>query len=863
MTIEKLILKNYASINTAMNCRHLEIDFSKRKNKICLLIAPNGGGKTSILSALTPFASLGNLDVRDGQPLILKHEKGYKEIHYRKGRDYYIIKHFYTPTKETHSVKSYIEKNGVELNPNGNVRSFHELVKIELDLEIDYLKLIRLGNNVTNLIGLKTTERKNFMSKLLETTDVYLSLYKKVSVYTNQIRLLMNHLLDKIRKTGIQDIDDALDLKKQLEETIQNKKQALHGLQDQFAIVCSKLSELPSHDELVSEVSKTAKQLEKLTKSFENHDTVQSVREMRKKVEKQLHNEELLQENASTALESKLSSLDDYHKEKDQLIIDIEKAIKDSNIISLENIVSDLEHKIRNQESKFKDVKYEYTKEELEFCMKFLDEQEDLLSTIYSFGDTAIHRVLDLKAEQIPVDTYIQVSIKELENSEFENACRIVFERMRKDFSDLPPCIHGTTTCKYIDFYDRLTEMQYHHSEKGKTESMTLLEYMDIVNNRLRQFFDRFPEHKDIFDHIPKEVMKHFDANMILEKIRKKEPIYPKKLFNQMLSEVTEYENYKQLIEDLHQKTKELRTERKKSYLGYMTDRLETVNSMIASLESEVATYRNHVDEQMTSISNSQQKLDYLEDLEEILSKKEEIQERHDNALTQYKQVLDLNEQHSSLQFQIRVLEEDLQAKEKDSQYLEFQIAEYQKLHSELSKYSSIFDEANIVKTAWSTKEGIPLKHIQMYLDGIRESANELMDIVYQGTSYIDEFKIDDSEFRIPFVTKGILVDDVVYSSQGEESFLSIALSFALIAKNMTSYNIMLLDEVDSTLDTKNRAAFISVIERQIERTGVEQCFVITHNNMFDMYPVDVLLLSGDKDKNNKLLNYLDIKKVS
>lgn len=863
MTIEKLILKNYASINTAMNCRYIEIDFSKRKNKICLLIAPNGGGKTSILSALTPFASLGNLDVRDAQPLILKHEKGYKEIHYRKWKDYYIIKHFYTPTKETHNVKSYIEKNGTELNPNGNVRSFQELVKIELDLELDYLKLIRLGNNVTNLIKLKTTDRKKFMSKLLETTDVYLSLYKKISVYVNQIRLLMNHLLDKIRRTGIQDVDDAIGLKKELETAIKERKRILHELQDQFAITCSKISELPLCDDLVSELSKTMKMLEKLEKSSENCDTVQATRELIKKLEEQIHESQMIQGNVSTALVEKLSGLNDYYKEKDQLSIDIDKAIKDSNLISLENIVSDLEYKIRNRESKFQDIEYKYTKEELEACMKFLDEQEDLLSAIYSFGDNAIQRVLELKAEQIPVDTYIQLSIRELQNSEFENACRIVFERMRKDYSELPPCIHGTTSCKYIDFYDRLTEMQYHHSEKGKAESLTLLEYMEIVNLRLRQFFDRFSEHAELFAHIPENVMKYFEIETILEKIKQKNGIYPKGVFNQMLSEVTEYENYQQLKETLKQKKKELKSERKKSYLGYMTERLETINSMISSLESEITTCQHQVDFQATSISDLTQKLQYLKELEEILLKKEEIQDRHDKAIMQHKQLFDLNEQHSSLQFQIRAMEEDLQKKERDYQYLEFQIAEYQKLQSELSKYSTVFDEANLIKTAWSTKEGIPLKHIQMYLDGIRESANELMDIVYQGESYIDEFKIDESEFRIPFVTKGVLVDDVVYSSQGEESFLSIALSFALIAKNMTSYNIMLLDEVDSTLDTKNRAAFISVIERQIERTGVEQCFAITHNNMFDMYPVDVLLLNGEKDRNNKLLNYLDIKKLA
>ena len=52
MKIEKLILKNFAAVDNAMNTNELTIDFSKSENKICLLIGPNGSGKTTILSLL-------------------------------------------------------------------------------------------------------------------------------------------------------------------------------------------------------------------------------------------------------------------------------------------------------------------------------------------------------------------------------------------------------------------------------------------------------------------------------------------------------------------------------------------------------------------------------------------------------------------------------------------------------------------------------------------------------------------------------------------------------------------------------------------------------------------------------------------
>ena len=88
MKIEKLILENFAAVANAMNANKIEIDFSKSINKICLLIGPNGSGKTTILSLLNPFADLGNLDVRNGNNLILKNKDGYKEIHIKKEKDY-------------------------------------------------------------------------------------------------------------------------------------------------------------------------------------------------------------------------------------------------------------------------------------------------------------------------------------------------------------------------------------------------------------------------------------------------------------------------------------------------------------------------------------------------------------------------------------------------------------------------------------------------------------------------------------------------------------------------------------------------------------------------------------------------------
>ena len=168
-----------------------------------------------------------------------------------------------------------------------------------------------------------------------------------------------------------------------------------------------------------------------------------------------------------------------------------------------------------------------------------------------------------------------------------------------------------------------------------------------------------------------------------------------------------------------------------------------------------------------------------------------------------------------------------------------------------------------LTKEALSSKKGMSLYYIKSYLGNTEEITNELLDIAYDGQIYIDNFKITPTEFTIPFYNRGKLIKDVKYASQGEISFLAIALSFGLASQTLAKYNIMLLDEIDGPLDTKNREKFIKILENQIERIGSEQNFLITHNDMFSSYPVDIIDLSfnSNQEKKYELANYITIER--
>src|SRR5699024_651016 len=90
---------------------------------------------------------------------------------------------------------------------------------------------------------------------------------------------------------------------------------------------------------------------------------------------------------------------------------------------------------------------------------------------------------------------------------------------------------------------------------------------------------------------------------------------------------------------------------------------------------------------------------------------------------------------------------------------------------------------------------------------------------------------------------------DIKEASQGETALTNINLSLSLLNKVSQDYNILYLDEMDSTLDSNNRRRFVDVIDRQIELMGLEQVFLISHNDEFYSANIDLILLKEYESK--------------
>jgi len=187
MRIKYIKLENFLGIYAGMNRTSIEIDFKNNKNKIIILNAANGKGKSTLLSMLHPLRQ--TYDSR--KDIVIPNELGHKIVDLtHEGNEYY-IEHFYGKKN-----KSFISKNGKELNENGNIKSFNEIAKEELGIDSDYFKIGRIGSNVSNFIDLNSTDRKKYITEFIPSIDEYLEAFdtikEKYTEYNSQIKFIKN-----------------------------------------------------------------------------------------------------------------------------------------------------------------------------------------------------------------------------------------------------------------------------------------------------------------------------------------------------------------------------------------------------------------------------------------------------------------------------------------------------------------------------------------------------------------------------------------------------------------------------------------------------------------------------------------------
>lgn len=869
MKINYIKLKNFASLSNALHSNEITVDFTKCKNRICLLIGPNGSGKTSFLSMLQPFAEIGNLDVRNGNNLILKDRDGYKEIHIENGLDNYVIKHYYTSHKDkNHSVKSYIEKNGNELNTNGNVTSFKEIVKEELSLETDYLKLIRLGDNVSSLISASTTERKTFMGKLMEELDIFLNYYKSTNLKLRQLQEMITYNITKEKQLGIVDIIQYTDNIESLKKELGDTQGLVTGISNTLAILNNNISEINDIENLDYNYRELSKKYNKMTKILESKNNFKSLNPEDyasdiKMLTNKISNLKNSHDSNIILINNTLSHLDNDQNQLHILETQLEQSMNtDKELDILKNNHKETNLKLREYEDILGEFNPTISKNELESLMVFLKNIQNIVSRTYEFGSDVISSVVKLIIDKKDVYRYINAHLLDIEEKVSDNST-VFINRLASmiNGSDQEVVINCKNECIAKSVFYQIKALIEDSNVDDKNKDSEYYYSMLSVYKNLSLVISEITTRAESIMKLPKDISDYFLMNNLYENFKKLRIIYPDKELNDLLSLVTEYENYNNLLSKYNDEELVLNkfgnhnTNILNEQIELLKDSISSSNDKIHKWKKDNKLYIEEIDELTKTCS-------VYEDIYESLVEYESVTKEYESYKTDYEKY------HSTIEDIFRYTAEYNMYNKKCNELidtihgLENNLTQYLVIEKDLKKMNKIYDEMLLVKESLTSKTGIPLYFISNYLKDTEEFTNEILDIAYNGNLYIDKFDISADEFSIPYINKGNRIADVKYASQGELSFLNIALSFALSRQALSKYNIMLLDEPDGPLDLQKREKFINIIEHQLDSIDGEQSFIITHNSMFSSYEVDILDFSFELDKDKfPLANYIDIVK--
>ena len=860
MKITYLKLKNFVNIKVGMKKTEIEIDFTKSRNKIILLCGPNGSGKTSLMSELHPFANSGNMDVRGDCNLIIEGKDGYKEVHIKDKDDEYIIKHFYMFSKKTKSVKSFITKNGDELNVNGNVKSFKEAVNEHLGIDHDLLKLMRLGSNVTSLINMKSTNRKTFATKLFSDIEVYNGFYKKVSEEYRNMRAVLKSTADKISKFNVQ---DKTEFEKQLsitESEILKYTADKDILQKEIITFENKVLDIKIDDEQL--VDKSYFDLEselnsavELTALVRDMNISKEEYELQYEKEKQTLEMKLFEYKSN--IDKAISERDIYYNQKQDLEESLKRAASSERIRNLENMIKDYKKKISILESELeRRTHYDKTKLMIlkDHCNKTLNYVRDL--NIYE--DFEIKRIME--SILLDDDLMSKLETKNINNKstyDILNAEIINIEKMNLDCDIDIGDNQCTEDCPYKKFYlqtvGKRNNLNKFIEERNKINK-EILKYEELFNLYNNLIFIKNHLMSYIEDNIPIE----YDYSTCFENYINGKPFININLLNLAIDDSEKFELMNQYKKDLESFESEY-------------EMIKSSGLDVIDIENKILNINDIINSKNKIIdSNTDLKLQIEKEIELLTTKSEQILQalivkdsmesmldRHEELRLRRIEISELKKEKELLinsindnKHKLKQVTEFLNNLISKKNQITFNMETYDNLVNEYTALKLLFEDAEEIKEALNSSKGIPLIFLQVYLKNCPIMMNSLLDTIYDGELQIEGFLIDENEFRIPFVKSGVRIPDIAMASQGESSFISIVLSLSLIIQSMTKYDIICLDELDGPLDTRNREEFIRVLYSFIEQVNSEQIFIISHNNVFDNESID-LMLTGDIDIDN------------
>lgn len=878
MRITRLKLKNFIGIFNGMGKEEIEIFFPENKNQMTMLVGKNGSGKSTILSQLHPFKD--SFDER--KSLILPGKEGLKEIDFYNNGHVYKVKHIYGKT-----TSSFLSEDGVELNENGGVRTFEELIRQKFKLDKEYFKIGKIGSNTTNFIQFTPTQRKTYISTFVEEVQKYLDAYKvvsdKVKLQENTIKQISNDLKkyyskDEIYKKINEYTQQSEKIKKDLDFDIKlriEKNLQLNNINTEL----NKINYLDIKNKLLYATQLNKNNtilLNKYLSTYPNiKDKIDDYIKILTEEKNNLFNEiNILNIKYTTSNENKVSLENQKIKISSQL-----KGIEKIDLKEYENKIKKLSDDIDDYTKKL-DTPYALSLKDNDKKILYLDYFKNFLKVVennYSLlnSDSFIENktyvelffskdftteykkyVTNINQEIIKYENILETKNKEyaLKNS---NLSKLEILNKRPKNCKINTCPFIADALQYVNLDKEIETLEKEINEikeniKNKKELINSMSDIVVKYSNIAKAFNLLDNKNNI---CYKEFIKR--NNNI--------KVFIKKSYNDLVdltnSFIIETEDIFNLLNNLKESNESLKyytlkyneTKKISETEQYFEQELKTIEEKLKNTLIENKQIKETLEQKKNDFTTKENTLNDYNNIKEILNSNNSIEEEiksYNNSISIFNQFsADKKTIMSELTNIEKRINDNTELKKKiDNEITDLKASEkiVDSLNNNLKDINENYSKTNVIKKALNPKSGIPLIFIKSYLEGAEIIANELLKSAFDGNFEI-KFVPTNTDFFIQVRYGENIIEDIKLASQGEIALTTISISLALIERTIGDYNILYLDEIDGPLDFKNRKSFIDILNKQIEKLNLEQIFIISHNNAFDSYNMNLILLPGSQ----------------
>jgi len=900
ITYAKLI--GYAGFYAGLGKTEIEFDFTKCKNRIVVISGGNGSGKSTLLNALSILP--------DSNDCFLPSMVASKQLQITDQDVFYniLIVHGLDSRGNRSTTKAYIEKNGLELNPNGNVSSYKDIIFNEFNLDSNFITLTHVSGDDRGLADKKPAERKKFIASITSSLDVYNDINKKLVKKANVYRSQINSL-----STKIQNIGDETSLRSSILSLNSRSERLNAEIEDlkQQIIECRTILALNDPNGQMKQRFDT---LQQQLSDLENQRT-KSFTFMRSLKDSKFKEESLETiSDIDTVLKEVSDNLNKnneiYFKDKETLITLNSSIQSISNDINAAGIKID---KLKSEIDPQLDLNIEQTEKEMMFIedrfgrynIGSRQELEEISSSdlqqIIAVG-TDILNAVDLIYENVPVGqlpqfietvengTPISIQIAELGNTNNTLKDKLLqvkeeLSKLEADYQAIQELNKKPKKCKFNDCYFLSKYIAVSEKYKDKyIEEMISSTKVDIdffetdirKNTETIELLKNWVRSEAIIGKVKTLSTSNTailnklgvcsrlgDFNYILEMIFYGRSFNDFKVLidhvRDMSNDIIQYKSYKKVYDNLM-------TEKKLNKANF--DTLKELESEIKSLNNKLESIRQQRDAAKKSvdfiwgiITRLQEKETDLKELRtrfetylQIDSQYNQVNQEFTKLSNQFKGSSEIIQKMSDLSGEIVKLQSELNPITEQKKSLDNQIL---LLDSYRKDYNEYYDKYNIIdklkKYSSPTAGGIQTLFMALYMGKTLDTANNLLGMLFKGQYQLLNYVINEDEFRIPFSSNGFAIDDISNGSTSQICMMGMIINLVLLHQASSKFNIARLDEIDGGLDTYNRSVFVDILQKIIQILGIEQLFIISHSCESALSNVDSIQLapiSGYEDTN-------------